>query len=155
KIEGALLVRNQLDQMAAREFPDVKSVQDLQVLAKVNPQRAARLLQMMGAYQQIQNHAWNEYSVAQRQAEAVRAQSEQIAAYVADQNNRAEQEIPELRAGGETAARFKQAAVETMRSLGYSDADMFLASEAGQIGLREQQLIAAATRERLAEQTRA
>src|SRR5262249_29594058 len=122
KIEGALLVRNQLDQMAAREFPDVKGVQDLQVLEKVNPQRAARLLQMVGTYHQINNHAWNEYSAAQRQAEAVRAQSEQIAAYVADQNNRAEAEIPELRAGGQTAAAFKRAAIETMHSLGYSDA---------------------------------
>src|SRR5262249_32273807 len=75
--------------------------------------------------------------------------------YVADQNNRAEAEIPELRAGGETAAAFKRAAVETMHSLGYDDAAIMRACEAGQVGLREQKLIAAATRERLAEQTRA
>jgi len=63
-------------------------------------------------------------------------------------------EIPELRAGGQTAAAFKRAAIETMHSLGYDDATIAQAMDAGQIGLREQKLIAAATRERLAEQAR-
>src|SRR5262249_37089295 len=121
---------------------------------KVNPQRAARLLQMVGTYQQIQNHAWNEYSAAQRQAEQVQAQAQQIANYVANENARAEVEIPELAAGGEKAEAFKRAAIETMHSLGYDDAAIMRACEAGQVGLREQKLIAAATRERLAAQTR-
>src|SRR5262249_23667342 len=48
KVEGALLVRDQLDQLARAEFSDIRSVQDLQTLAKLNPQRATRLLQLAG-----------------------------------------------------------------------------------------------------------
>src|SRR5262249_25632777 len=133
KVEAALLLRNQLDQAALREFPDVKTVQDLQVLAKVNPQRAVRLLQMVGAYKQINDSAWQTYQPAKRQAEAAKTQYRQIADYVARQNDLAEAETPELRAGGETAAAFKREAVETMHALGYDDASIQQAINAGQI----------------------
>src|SRR5262249_39665208 len=148
KVECALLVRDQIDQTIRREFPDVRSMADANTLAKVNPQRATRLLQLAGMRGQVLQGAWNEYVAGQRGAE----QAQSLANYVADQNERAEMKIPELAAGGKTAAAFKQAAIETMHSLGYDDAAITQAMNAGQIGLREQKLIAAATRERLAEQ---
>ncbi|HMF21162.1 MAG TPA: hypothetical protein VKG24_03455 [Pseudolabrys sp.] len=143
KVEGALLVRDQLDQIARNEFPDIHSVQDAAALAKVNPERAKRLVQLVGIRQQIQNQAWAEYQAGQQQARNV----EQLRNHVAEQDRLAEQQIPELQ-DTRTAAWFQKEAANTLRSWGLTDQQLRTMHENGQFSAPVQMALADVVRAR-------
>jgi hypothetical protein len=138
-----------LQGQARHEFSDIKSDADIAALQQRDPQRFARLQQFAQAFGEWRNHA----ATVQRhhQAQQQQAHAQQFSVYADQQDKLAEAAIDELKLPPKEMKAFQQACAETLRSYGMSDQDISREYQTNVLfrSAAAQQLLAAATRERL------
>jgi hypothetical protein len=110
---------------AGAQFSDIKTVQDLERVARENPQRVQQMHKHLQTVQAVQGEA-QRFNQARAQEQA-QAYQQQVSAYKAEQEKVVSQLIPELREGADPEAqrRLQQQALETLKEAGFSDHDLY------------------------------
>jgi hypothetical protein len=110
---------------AGAQFSDIKTVQDLERVARENPQRVQQMHKHLQTVQAVQGEA-QRFNQARAQEQG-QAYQEQARAFKADQEKLVSELIPEFREGADPEAQRKlqQQAHDTLRDAGFSDRDLY------------------------------